>query len=105
MITQFDVFVNPVPRARRAYPLVVILQADQAATGNNRIVAPLVRRARSVTTMGRLTPRVNLDNAEHVVFVPALMTVLVDELREHRGQLARYRDDLVAALDYLFLGV
>jgi toxin CcdB len=103
-MVQFDVFTNPVARARRAYPFVVILQADLAATGRNRIVAPLAPRVRAVSGIGRLTPRVTVASAEHLVFVPAMMTVLAEELREHRGQLARYRDELVAALDYLFLG-
>ena len=33
---QFDVFDNPVPKARRALPLVVILQSNLADTGRER---------------------------------------------------------------------
>ena len=45
-IRQFDVLDNPVPRARAALPLVVILQSDFAETGRERVVAPLTQRSR-----------------------------------------------------------
>jgi toxin CcdB len=104
-VSQFDVFDNPITRARRAYPFVVVLQADLADTGRDRIVAPLAPRARLTGTAGRLTPHVKIGNIDHVVLVPSLAAVHADDLREPRGQLSAYRAELVAALDYLFLGV
>ena len=104
-MAQFDVFTNPIAHARRAYPLVVVLQADLAATGRDRIVAPLVARSRLPGTVGRMTPHVEIDGAAHVVLVPALTAVRAADLERPRGQLGAYRDPLVAALDYLFLGV
>lgn len=102
---QLDVYDNPIPRARRAYPLVVVLQAELAKTGRDRIVAPLVPRTRLPTAVGRLTPLVEVAGDEHVVLVPSLTTVLAEDLRAHRGNVSRHRDALVAAIDYLFLGV
>jgi hypothetical protein len=52
-----------------------------------------------------MTPHVQVAGIDHVLLVPALTAVLVDDLRKHRCQLLRYRDEIVAALDYLFLGV
>ncbi|HUH01661.1 MAG TPA: CcdB family protein [Kofleriaceae bacterium] len=105
MTIQFDVFENPIARARRAYPFVAVLQSDLAETGRDRIVAPLAPRALMPGTVGRLTPHVQMLGADHVLLVPGMTTVLADDLRELRGQLAPYRDEIVAALDYLFLGV
>lgn len=102
---QFDVFVNPVPRARRAYPLVAVLQADLAATGGERIVAPLAPRARLTGTAGRLTPHVRVADVDHVLLVPSMTAIAAAELRELRGQLGDHRDAIVAAIDFLFLGV
>jgi hypothetical protein len=34
-----------------------------------------------------------------------MTAMLADDLREPRGQLVSYRDQIVAALDYLFRGV
>jgi toxin CcdB len=104
-MTQFDVFTNPIPRARRVYPFVAVLQSDLADTGRERIVAPLAPRARMPGTAGRLTPHVEVGGVDHVLLVPALTGVPAEELREHRGQLAPHRDAIVAALDYLFLGL
>ncbi|MBA2538168.1 MAG: CcdB family protein [Deltaproteobacteria bacterium] len=59
-MTQFDVFDNPIAAARRAYPLVTVLQSDLANTGRERIVAPLAPRAKLRGTAGRLTPHVEI---------------------------------------------
>lgn len=102
---QFDVFTNPITRARRAYPFVMVLQSDLAETGRERIVAPLAPRARLTGSAGRLTPHVKVSGVEHVVLIPSMTAVATDDLRDLRGQLSSYRDGIVAALDYLFLGV
>ena len=104
-MTQFDIFENPIARARRAYPFVVVLQSDLAETGRDRIVAPLVPRARLAGTAGRLTPHVRVSGADHVLLVPSMAAMRADDLKANRGQLAAYRNDIVAALDFLFLGV
>ncbi len=104
-MAQFDVFVNPVPAARRAYPFVAVLQSDVAQSGRERVVAPLAPKTRIPGTAGRLTPHVRVANVEHVLLVPSLTAVAASELQDPRGHLAAYRDAIVAALDYLFLGV
>jgi len=104
-MAQFDVFVNPISRARRAYPLVAVVQADLADTGRDRIVAPLALKARLEGSVGRMTPHVEIDGAEYVLLVPAMTAIHLGDLRDRKGQLTRYRDAIVAALDFLFLGV
>jgi toxin CcdB len=102
---QFDVFDNPVPRARRDFPLVIVLQSDVASVGRDRIVAPLVPRKRMATLAGRLTPVVSVGGVEHVMLVPRMTSVAATELRIPRAQLTVHRDDIVLAIDFLFLGV
>lgn len=104
-MAQFDVFVNPIPSARRAYPYVAVLQSELAETGTDRLVAPLVLRARLPGSVGRLTPCVRVGDVEHVLLVPKLAGIASGELRELRGRLVAHREAIVAALDYLFLGV
>ena len=104
-MAQFDVFVNPISQARRAYPFVVVLQSDLAETGRERIVAPLAPKTRLTGTAGRLTPHVRVSEVDHVLLVPSMAAVTAGDLREHRGQLLAHREAIVAALDYLFLGV
>lgn len=104
-MSQFEVFENPVVRARRAYPLVAVLQSDHAETGRDRIVAPLVGRARLTGTAGRLTPHVRVSGTEYVLVVPGMTAISAADLQDARGDLTAWRDDIIAALDYLFLGV
>jgi toxin CcdB len=104
-VSQYDVFDNPIPRARRAFPFVAILQSDLADTGSDRIIAPLVPRARIPGTAGRLMPVVKVSGVDHVLLVPRMTAVFAAELRDVKDQLASYRNDIVAALDMLFLGV
>jgi toxin CcdB len=102
---QFDVFDNPIPRARRDFPLVIVLQSDVASVGRDRIVAPLVPRKRMAKLAGRLTPVVSVGGVEHVMLVPRMASVAATELRIPRAQLTVHRDDIVLAIDFLFLGV
>jgi toxin CcdB len=102
---QYDVVDNPVPRARRAFPFVAILQSDLANTGSDRIVAPLVPGARILGVVGRLMPIVKVEGVDHALIVPRLTAVPAAELRAVKGSLSAYRNEIVAALDLLFLGV
>lgn len=102
---QFDVFENPITRARRAYPFVAVLQSDRAETGRDRIVAPLVPRARLSGTAGRLTTHVKVSGVEYVLLVPGLTAIAAADLRDIRDELTSHKDRIMAALDYLLLGV
>jgi toxin CcdB len=104
-VRQLAVFDNPVTRARRVYPFVVVMQSDFIDTGPERIVACVVPRSRLPGGAGRLMPVVMLDGQEHLLLVQSLTSVLVADLRTSRGDLAKHRTEIVAALDHLFLGV
>lgn len=105
MMTQFDVFVNPIAAIRRAYPFVVVLQSDITRDARDQIVAPLVPRQSMSKIAGRLTPVTAFAGSEHVVLVPALMGVRSRDLVERSGSIAAVRRDVLAAIDYLFFGV
>ncbi len=103
---QFDVFPNPIPGARRAYPFVVCLQSALLADRTNQVVAPLAPRgAMSPRADSRLLPVVSIDDAELVVLVTSLTTVPAAELSRRTANLARHRDALLGAVDLLFYGV
>jgi toxin CcdB len=104
-MAQFDVFVNPIAAARRVYPFVVALQSDFAQYARDQIVAPLVPIPLIPKVISRLTPVVALDGADHLVLVPALSGVRARDLVKPHGSVASARTELLAAIDYLFLGV
>lgn len=53
---QLEVFLNPIVRTRRAFPYVVVPQADIVAQGRERIIAFLAAKAQVGAVAGRLTP-------------------------------------------------
>ncbi|HJS89399.1 MAG TPA: CcdB family protein [Steroidobacteraceae bacterium] len=103
--SQYEVFDNPISHARRAFPFVSILQSDLADTGFDRIIAPLVPRARMSGAVGRLMPIVKVLGVDHVLLVPRMVPVTAADLPTAKDTLTAYRNEIVTALDLLFLGV
>jgi toxin CcdB len=104
-MAQFDVHRNPVPAARRAYPWVVVMQSDVAASGRSRLVAPLAPRAAFASSPGRLAPVARFVDEEFVVLVPSLVSIPARDLESPAGSIAAQRAELLAAVDLLFYGV
>lgn len=105
MAKQFSVLANPIPQARRAFPLIAILQADIADTGDERMVVPMAPRAALPGVAGRLAPVVRVGDSDYVLAVPKMTTIPVRLLGESVGSIANHRDSVTAALDYLFQGI
>ncbi len=101
---QLEVFPNPLVRARRAFPYVVVLQADIAALGRERIVAFLAAKAQIGPVSGRLMPLVQIGAGEFVVLMPSITNLPVTELRGSIANLNAFRDRILDALDWTFLG-
>lgn len=102
---QLEVFANPLARARRAFPFVVVLQSDVSVQGGERIIAFLAARFQVAPVAGRVTPVVEFAGKEFIVLMPWMTTVPVSELRTPVANLMSFRDRIVDAIDWLFLGV
>ncbi len=102
---QHDLFVNPNPRTRGAFPLVVVLQAD-SAEGESRLVAPVApHRGPLASGTSRALPLIDHEGERYAVTLPLISTLPRTRLHNPVGSIARYRDDLTRALDWLFFGV
>lgn len=102
---QFDIYANPVTRARRAFPFVVILQSDIADSGHDRVVAFLAPQKKLPTTAGRLLPIVTIGEQSLVILLPSLTTLPTADLSKPIANVAAYRESIVLGIDWLFLGV
>ena len=102
---QFDVYPNPVVRARRAFPYVVMLQSDVAETGADRIVASLAPHATTRGVAGRLMPLAEVAGRTYVVMMPSITGLPAADLKRPVDNIGAHRDKIVEALDWLFLGV
>lgn len=104
-MTQLEVFTNPLARARRTFPYVVVLQSDVSVQGRERIVAFLAPRSQVAPVVGRLTPIVEFVGKEFIVLMPWMTNVPASELRAPVADLSAFRDRIVDAIDWLFLGI
>ena len=101
---QHDLFANPNRRARAIYPLLVVLQAD-VVESDTRIVAPLTTTAIVPNPPTRVLPLVTHDHRDYVVIMRLMSVLPVRQLGQPVGSIARYRDDIARALDFLFFGI
>ena len=102
---QHDVFANPAPRTRAAFPFVVVLQADTVDLGRRLIVAPLAPRSSVEGAPGRVAPVVAHSDQDYLLVLDHMTTVWRNLLRTPLGSIAAYQDDITRALDWLFTGV
>jgi toxin CcdB len=102
---QFDVYANPITRARRTFPYVAVLQHDLAETGHDRVAAFLAPRSALPRAAGRIAPVVDVDGRSFVLLVHLLTNLPAADLKIAIGNVSAHRDRIVEALDWLFLGV
>ena len=102
---QFDVFENPLASARKLYPFMVVLQSDLAESRTTRVVAPLVRHDDAEYSTSRLHPVVVVEGGRFIVQVLGLYSIPLSSAVKPVANLGARRDDLIAALDILFVGV
>jgi toxin CcdB len=104
-MSQFDVFRNPDPGSQARIPFVVVLQSDLLDAVDNHVVAPLRAKHEShIVPVLRLNPHVMIDDEEYLVRVQDLATVPRRMLKEKVATLAPQREEILAALDFLFTG-
>ena len=102
---QHDVYANPLPVARRAYPFVAVLQSDLAETGRDRTVAFLAPRRTMAAVVGRLMPVIVIRGEEYVLLIPSLTSIRSADLHDVVDNIGAHRDRIGEALDWLFFGV
>ena len=104
-IMQHDLYANPHLHSRRAFPFVVVLQADLPG-GDRRLVAPVAPYVAPFTSVQtRVLPLIEHDAERYTVALPLISSLPRKTLRRAVGSLADYRDDITRALDWLFSGI
>lgn len=103
---QFDVYTNPNPSTRKAYPYILDVQhpvLDELAT---RIVIPLGRLAdfRS-ENMKTLTPVIEYDGERLVLLTPQIASLPARLLSKPLGSLNHLREEIIAAIDFAVTGI
>ena len=103
-MAQFDVYSNPNSETKRAIPYLLDVQADLLNNLRTRVVIPLY----SVSAMGKaakhLNPRFSIKRTTVIMSTAELAGVTVNTLGDTVCSLKEHRNEIIAALDFLFTG-
>lgn len=104
-MSQFDVYCNPDSETRNRIPYVVTLQSDLLERIEHHVVAPLrIASDDSVIPVLRLNPLAIVDGQKCHVRVQDMATVPERLLKSPVANLSAQREEILAALDFLFTG-
>lgn len=103
-VRQFDVVRNPHERSAHVRPFVMILQSDHLDDQTARIVAPLVLDT-VLAPASRLTPVFEIEGRSLVLSITELAALPLRILKAPVANFSGRRDDIVRALDLLFVGL
>jgi toxin CcdB len=88
------------------YPYLLDIQASLLESLQTRVVAPLVKTSvLQKKAIDRLTPIVTFEGEKYLLLIPQLSGIDKADLGTRAGDLSRYREAIVAALDFMFLGI
>ena len=103
-MAQFDVYENPNPDTKQSVPYLLDVQADLLCGLATRVVVPLV----TVSAMGKaakhLNPQFKIKRTLVVMSTAELAGVNLPLLGDKVVSLKDHRNEIIAALDFLFTG-
>ncbi len=103
-MARFDVYVNSNPASRKTMPYLLDIQADLLDNLATRVVVPLVQAAAIGRAAKFLNPQFTVNNEQLVMSTAELAGVPVAILGEKVDNLKEWREEIIAALDFLFSG-
>ena len=103
---QFDLYINTDKETSKAYPYFIDVQNDLLSNFNSRVVIPLTPIAKHDKTYpARLCPVVQITNKDYALLTHQMSNVSINFLKKKESQLANYRNEIVAAIDFLITGI
>ncbi|MCX8085274.1 MAG: CcdB family protein [Rhodocyclaceae bacterium] len=102
---QFDVYRNPDRETQARMPYVVTLQSSLLSDLDHHVVAPLrIAEDDSVVPMLRLNPIVLIDGQRFHLRIQDIAAVPRRLLKTPVANLSSQREEILAAIDFLFTG-
>ncbi len=103
-MAQFDLYSNPNPETSEAIPYLLDVQADLLHNLATRVVVPLYTATASGKAAAHLNPVFSFGQKILVLSTAELAGVAISDLGTHVGTLKEHRQEIIAALDFLFTG-
>ncbi len=103
-MAQFDIYENPNEETNQTIPFLLDIQADLLDNLATRVVVPLVTASAMGKPAKYLNPRFEIGQAMVFMSTAELAGVPVRVLGKKVGSLKDQRQEIMAALDFLFTG-
>lgn len=104
-MAQLDVYPNPNPASRARVPFLVALPSDLLGSLDATVVAPLRLKAdHDAVPVLRLNPTVRINGKEYFLRSQEMAAIATRSLKKPVANLSPQRDEILAALDFLFTG-
>ncbi len=103
-MAQFDVYANPNKETNATTPYLLDVQADILDDLSTRIVVPLMSQTAMGKPIDRLIPRFRIGDDTVFMITHELAGVPISVLGRKVASLGDRREDIMAALDFLFFG-
>ena len=104
-MAQFDVYLNPNPATNKAIPYYLNVQADLLDSLNTRVIVPLVREEEMGKSVKGLHLRFKVKGEIVVLSTAELAGLPIRSLGDKVASLKSKRDEIIAALDLVFVGI
>ncbi|KXB09075.1 plasmid maintenance protein CcdB [candidate division MSBL1 archaeon SCGC-AAA385M11] len=103
-MAQFDVYENPNPATNEEIPYLLDVQSDLLDLLSTRVVVPLVVTISAGQPIKQLTPKFTVNETSVLMSTAELAGIPIQSIGERIGTLKDKRDEIIAALDFLFTG-
>ncbi|MEZ9629676.1 CcdB family protein [Vibrio breoganii] len=105
-MSQFSLYQNNDKGTATAYPYFVDVQSEMLDTLNTRLVIPLtpVEMLEKKAPI-HLCPVIHIDEGDFVILTHQMATVPNKILRDPVNELSTFRNEIIAAIDFLITGI
>ena len=103
-MAQFDVYENSNPETALVFPYLVDVQADLLSSLPTRVVVPLVSVSVLKGAVPELNPQFEIEGVKLFLLTPQMSGVAIRVLGTKVCSLKSRRPEILAALDFLFVG-
>jgi toxin CcdB len=103
-MAQFDVYENDEPGSSDAIPFLLDVQHDLHDNLATRTVIPLVLISSKKDVARKLFPRFSVEGRDVIMSTPEMAGYPACDLQNKVSSLRDYRNDILAAIDFLLNG-
>jgi toxin CcdB len=102
----YDVFKNENAHSSKRFPYFLAVQSDLLEPLATCVIVPLGRASVVANRPAQsLTPTLDIEGESMVMYTPEIAAVYVNVLRKRVCNVAKQRDSIMRALDFLLTGV